>query len=136
MKNDSQLKKERGLGWLAVLVGLLAFTLLVISVSTNDDEIKNVPIKKQKEKQDSVIKVGNTNLKIYTVSISETLKIPKNGSLCGSLKMSETRAINFAKKYNYPIRWRDYTTVVLIPSGAGFHLVNNEWQPIWAPLDF
>lgn len=56
-----------------------------------------------------------------------TIVIPKGGSLCGTLKISETEALALAKKFNYPVRYNSWgKSNVIIQPGEKF---SKTWQP-------
>lgn len=73
---------------------------------------------------------NNTEIKkpVYIYKyLQDTIVIPKGGSLCGTLKMSETEALAFAQKYNYPVRYNDWGEPnVIIQEGEIFI---KHWQP-------
>lgn len=73
-----------------------------------------------------VEKIVEVEIPVY-VYLKDTIVIPKGGSLCGTLKMSETEALAFAEKYNYPVRYNDWGEPnVIIQEGETFI---KHWQP-------
>ena len=61
------------------------------------------------------------------ISLNETVTIPNNGSLCGTLKMTEAEALAFANKFNYPLRYNSWGQLnVILQPGEKF---KKTWQP-------
>lgn len=89
---------------IAVLV-LFMFTLFIFGIT-----VGKYLAPKEYVKEEKIVTVEKP---VY-VFLSDTIVIPKGGSLCGTLKMTETEAVAFAKKFNYPIIYNDWREPIVI----------------------
>lgn len=109
-------------GFASCFAFVFIFTIIFFFVLGNVFGIFVVSKPKIKEKTKTV-----TVEKPIYIFLPDTIVIPKGGSLCRTLKMSETEALALAKKFNYPVRYNDWGEPnVLVQPGEIFL---KGWQP-------
>ncbi len=123
-------------------IGLLAFIFLIHKCGLSHNEEKKFFGEKfdlkREEYYDSLEKT-NISLEKCCINCNSSVDhlekklkqnsavIPLGGSLCGTLGMTETQALAFAKKYNYPIRYNSWKELnVIVQPGEKFQ---KDWQP-------
>lgn len=114
---DADLEKTASLFACGVIGGLIFF--FVLGFVLGRFSIPNENIKKE-------VKIVKVQEPVY-IFLSDTIRIPNAGSLCGSLRMTEAEALAFAKKYNYPIRYDSWGSLNVILQPGELFIKN--WQP-------
>lgn len=66
--------------------------------------------------------------KVIPHSVSNTIYIPQGGSLCGTLKMTKSEALGFAKKCHMKYWYKGKRLIVLVHPNDAFHQIDGVWE--------